>query len=102
MYMLLQYLATKLAVRYEFAKKAIKLTPSLLLYQGEFVEPIMKKERIMPEEIYAAIRAEGYDSKANVHAVVLETDGRLSVITKNEDGRESDALHGVQGWEQVQ
>jgi uncharacterized membrane protein YcaP (DUF421 family) len=102
MYMLLQYIATKLAVHYEFARKAIKLTPSLLLYQGEFMETIMKKERVMAEEVYAAIRAEGYDSKACIHAVVLETDGRLSVITKNEEGEESDALRGVYGWEQVQ
>ncbi len=102
MFMLLQYLTTKASFHYKKIRKVVKLTPSLLLYKGNFVQEIMEKERVMKEEVYAAIRGEGHYTKASVYAVVLETDGKLSVITKDEENGDSDALHGVDGWEAAQ
>ncbi|WP_331254669.1 YetF domain-containing protein [Sutcliffiella horikoshii] len=40
----------------------------------------MKKERILEKEVLQAARSSGIKSMNEVEAVVLETDGRISVI----------------------
>ena len=40
----------------------------------------VRRERIAPEEVMAAVRASGGRSLEEVAAVVLETDGSLNVI----------------------
>ena len=42
----------------------------------------MKKERIAEDEVFSIIREKGFSSVEEVEAVVLETDGSMSVIEK--------------------
>jgi uncharacterized membrane protein YcaP (DUF421 family) len=60
----------------------IKAEPTLLLHRGQFLEGALRSERITREEILAALRASGAAEPAAVAAVVLETDGSLSVIAR--------------------
>ncbi|NDK56801.1 DUF421 domain-containing protein [Pontibacter fetidus] len=83
---LLQYIITWLSVRSENIQHLMKAQPALLLYKGQFMEQYMKRERITKEEILAAIRSQGIGNIEKVDAVVLETQGNLSVIQKIEDG----------------
>ena len=55
----------------------------------------MKKERITSEEICAAIREQGNARVEGIAAVVLETDGSLSVVKDGGSGDELSALKGV-------
>jgi uncharacterized membrane protein YcaP (DUF421 family) len=82
----LQYIITWLSVRSEKIQHMVKAQPALLLYKGKFMEEDMQRERITKEEILAAIRSQGIGNVHNVDAVVLETQGSLSVIPKTEDG----------------
>jgi uncharacterized membrane protein YcaP (DUF421 family) len=82
----LQYIITWLSVRSEKIQHLVKAQPTLLLYKGKFMEEDMQRERITKEEILAAIRSQGIGNVHNVDAVVLETQGNLSVIQKTEDG----------------
>lgn len=81
----LQYLATWISVRSGKFGNLIKSAPVLLFYDGQFLIGAMHEERILKSEILATVRRNGVGSLKNVDAVVLETDGSLSVIKKIED-----------------
>jgi uncharacterized membrane protein YcaP (DUF421 family) len=89
----LQYLATWLSVRSVGFSNLIKSTPTLLLYKGNLLKVAMRKERIMEEEILAIIREKGFSSVQDIDAVVLETDGSLTVI--KDASHQSDVLSSV-------
>ena len=80
----LQYFITWLSVRSKSFSKLIKAEPKLLVYEGKYLKDAMKKERITEEEVLAALREKGISNLSDVDAVVLETEGNLSVIQKTE------------------
>jgi uncharacterized membrane protein YcaP (DUF421 family) len=92
----LQFSITWLSVRYRLVSKLVKATPALLVYKGSMLEETMKKERVHPEEIYAIVREKGLSDLSQAYAVVLETDGSLSVI-KRPLAEGADALATVAG-----
>jgi uncharacterized membrane protein YcaP (DUF421 family) len=78
----LQYAIAWLSVRSPGFQAMIKAEPTLLVHRGRFLAAAMRTERITREEILAAVRASGAPDPAKVAAVVLETDGSLSVVTE--------------------
>jgi uncharacterized membrane protein YcaP (DUF421 family) len=78
----LQFTVTWLTARSDLIKKTVKNEPRLLYYNGEYLTKNMKKTRIVKEEIEQAIRSTGQSSTCNVEAVIMETNGNLSVISK--------------------
>lgn len=85
----LQYIITWLSVRSSTVFQLIKAKPELLFYQGQFLESVMKQERVNEAEIRAAIRTSGIARLEDVAAVVLETDGTFSVLSNLADGSPS-------------
>lgn len=79
---ILQFTLTWLASRYTFLDSLIKSKPTLVFYDGQYLNAALKKERVSRHEIDAAIRQEGLSVPANVAAVVLESSGELSVISE--------------------
>ncbi|PZO09967.1 MAG: DUF421 domain-containing protein [Leptolyngbya foveolarum] len=79
---LLQFIITWTAVRSGAVQALIKSEPSLLLFKGEMIDSILKKQRVAEGEVLAAIRLSGHSSIGEVDAVILETDGSFSVIQK--------------------
>lgn len=92
-----QYVITWVAARSDIIQKLIKSQPSLLLYQGQFQQETLKRERVTEGEVLAAIRANGSAAKEDIEAVVLETDGTFSVIPKIQ-GSSASALQDVRGF----
>lgn len=76
----LQFVMTYLEVRSKKISQLIKATPSLLVYKGRMLKDVMKKERINEDEIHAVVRKKGLASLRDVGAVILETDGTLTLI----------------------
>lgn len=76
----MQYIVAWLSVRSKTVKKLSKSSPSLLWYNGDFCHDQMKKERIVEAEINQAVREAGHSSIEEVQAVILETNGTLSVL----------------------
>ena len=95
---LLQFAITWLSVRSARVSRLVKSEPALLLRRGEFLHGAMRRERVNEEEVRAAVRNSGRGSLSEIEAVVLETDGSLSVIGRSEGGPES-ALTDVGGQE---
>lgn len=93
----MQYAMTFLAVRSKSFNKFIKSEPKLLYLNGAFLEDAMKKERINEVEVLQAVRNQGKGSLDEVQAVVLETDGSMSVI----QGEPGNTLDNVQSKKKI-
>jgi uncharacterized membrane protein YcaP (DUF421 family) len=93
-----QFVITWLSVRFTFLHRATKSSPTLLLQNGQLLEDALKKQRVTPGEVRAAVRAKGIAALEDVEAVVLETDGSFSVLRKLETPSRS-ALEDVAGYE---
>jgi uncharacterized membrane protein YcaP (DUF421 family) len=72
-------------VRWPRFQGAIKAEPTLLVHRGRLLPAAMRAERITREEILAAMRASGAPDAEKIAAVVLETDGSLSVVPEAHD-----------------
>lgn|SRR5690606_3467733 len=80
-----QYLLTYFSVRSSKVNNLVKATPSLLAYKGKLLSDAMMSERVAADEVFAALREKGYADLKQVDAVVLETDGSLTVLPHVED-----------------
>jgi uncharacterized membrane protein YcaP (DUF421 family) len=76
----LQYVVALGCLRSERFQRLIKAEPTLLYFQGRALTSMLSRERVTEEEVYAAIREQGFGKPSEVGAVVLETDGSFSVI----------------------
>jgi uncharacterized membrane protein YcaP (DUF421 family) len=75
----MQFVVTWLAVRSTRVRDLVQADPTLVFFRGDFLRGPMRRERILEREIEAAARESGHASLATVEAVVLETDGAMSV-----------------------
>lgn len=82
----LQYVATSLSVRFRPFAHALKSDPIVLVRNGEFLEDVAHGQRVMEEEVFQAVRERGYGSLEEIGAVILETNGELSVIPRSQLG----------------
>jgi uncharacterized membrane protein YcaP (DUF421 family) len=95
----LQFVITWLSVRTAFVPQLVKSEPSLLVYRGHQRDEALREQRVSQAEVLQAVRQQGFATVADVHAVVLETDGSFSVIgAAPAEGRDS-ALRNVVGWD---
>ncbi|NLC65369.1 MAG: DUF421 domain-containing protein [Clostridium sp.] len=77
---ILQYIVAKLDAHFNFVSKILKSNPTLVYYEGEFLEDNMKKMRITKQDIIQETRQVGGTVLENVQAVILESNGKLSII----------------------
>ncbi len=80
---LLQFLVTFLSVRSAGFAAALRSEPALLARDGAFCMAAMKRERITQDEALSAVRASGGNDIAKVEALILESDGTLSVVMRS-------------------
>lgn len=85
----LQFIITWTSVRFSWVRRLVTGEPLMLLYQGEYLPHSLRKARVTKAEVLAAIRGSGVSDVAAVQAVVLETDGSLSVVKREADSRHS-------------
>lgn len=82
---LLQYGITFLSSRSQSVSDLVKSAPVLMAYRGNLIKANMLKERIDEDEIWGVLRKSGNATLEDIDAVVLETDGSLSVIKRIDD-----------------
>ncbi|MGQ4721843.1 YetF domain-containing protein [Streptomyces tunisiensis] len=90
----LQFVTAWASVRFRGVRRLVKAEPTLLLHEGRLLHDAMRGQRVTPDEVRQAIRAQGTGALELVHAVVLETDGSFSVISRSQHGSGS-AMDGV-------
>ncbi|WP_298957162.1 YetF domain-containing protein [uncultured Methylobacterium sp.] len=91
----LQYLITWSSVRSSLIKELVKAEPTLLAHGGDLITGAMRRERVTRDDVLSALRSEGLDDLSQAAAVVLETDGSISVIKSS-----SNRTDGVTGLPQ--
>ncbi|MEU0575880.1 YetF domain-containing protein [Streptomyces griseoincarnatus] len=92
--MTLQFVTAWASVRFRGVRRLVKAEPTLLLHEGRLLHDAMRDQRVTPDEVRQAIRAQGTGALELVHAVVLETDGSFGVISRSQYGAGS-AVDGV-------
>ncbi|UZH54031.1 DUF421 domain-containing protein [Salinimicrobium tongyeongense] len=86
---LLQFIFAYLENKSGTFKRIFNSTPTLLYYNGEFIQKNLHKERLDKSKIIGAARKKGFGSMDDVSAVILEIDASLSVIGKSKEGENS-------------
>ena len=77
-------LLTRIASRYRKVRTALEGTPTILALKGNIIKKNMEKEHIVPEELEQALREHGISKWEDVGIAVLEVDGSISVLKKDE------------------
>jgi uncharacterized membrane protein YcaP (DUF421 family) len=83
--------------RSHLVRRVAKSRPRLLVRRGRVLEDALRAERVGVDEVRSALRREGIGELRSVAAVVLETDGTLSVIREAADDT---TLADVVGWQE--
>ncbi|SFB50314.1 Protein of unknown function [Amycolatopsis marina] len=89
-----QFVVAWLGVRVPAIRGAVRSDPTLLLWQGRLRPDALREQRVSETEVLQAIRSHGIGGLDQVAAVVLETNGKLSVIPIAKAGT-LDALNNV-------
>jgi uncharacterized membrane protein YcaP (DUF421 family) len=72
------------AVRSRRYRRLIKAEPTLLPSDGSMLTEAMERQRVTASEVRQAIRSRGIGAVEDVAAVVLETDGKFSVLPSSQ------------------
>lgn len=83
---LLQFLVAAIATRFPRTRTLVTTRPTALVRDGRLIAEALREQRVAPAEIRQALRTSGTADLSDVAAVVLETDGTLSVITRDRAG----------------
>ena len=69
--------------------------PLVIVRDGELIHPVLKRERLLPEEVLEEARLQGIDHLRSVKVGVLEPDGKFSFIKAAETGGGGDSDQGA-------
>ena len=75
----LQYAVAWGSVRSRRVERLVKSEPTLV-YRNGFLHEAMRQERVTADEVAQAARSQGHPDLSSIGAVVVETDGTLSVL----------------------
>jgi uncharacterized membrane protein YcaP (DUF421 family) len=95
MLVLLQFVVTWSSVRFGKVGQMVKSEPVLLAYQGQLLHDNMRRSRVVEGEIQAVVREQGKGSVDATEAVILETDGKFSVIPQLDPDADRNAIEAV-------
>ena len=81
---LLQWIVAQLSIRSSWFSDLVRSRPRLLVEDGDFRDGAMRDERVTRAEVEASIRKSGIGRIEDVGAVVLESDGSMSVLERSD------------------
>lgn len=85
----LQFLMAWISTHLPWLRPAFTSRPVVLLQGGDLCQEAMRRNRLSEAEVRQAVRTNGIGDLSKVGAVVLETNGTLSVIPLAEYGNGS-------------
>ena len=90
----MQFAVTWSSTRAGWLRRLVTGEPTLVFYEGNFLDANMRRMRLTVEEVSASMRAAGVGGTSEVAAVELETDGTLSVVRRGTHAGDS-TLEGL-------
>jgi uncharacterized membrane protein YcaP (DUF421 family) len=91
----LQFVVTSLSVRVPMVRTLVTSEPTLLMHRGHFLHRQMRAARVTDHEVRAALRQAGIADPTTVAAVVLETDGSMSIVSGGSETTDLPSLGDV-------
>jgi uncharacterized membrane protein YcaP (DUF421 family) len=88
-------LITGVLWRHRRFRRWVEGSPTLLVYRGRILNDHLAKEKLTPEELHQALREHGVLSISDVSLAVLEIDGTISVLKKDEVPPASQPHHRI-------
>jgi len=88
----MQFVLSSLAIRSARLEGLVNGEPVLLVHRGRYLAAALRRSRITEEEVKAAVRSQGLAGLSEVEAVVLETNGQLSVVRRQTAAPPSDLV----------
>ena len=85
---LLQFVVAWGTSRVRLVRHLVTSDPTFLVRDGRLLEEAMRRQRVAVADIRQALRSSGIADLSQVAAVVLETDGSLSVISGDQGGHD--------------
>ncbi|MGR0219836.1 DUF421 domain-containing protein [Agromyces sp. ZXT2-6] len=82
----LQFVIAFASSRSERLRSAVAAEPTLVVWNGEIDRDALERNRLAESEVLQAIRCSGSGGLTEVAAVVLETNGTVSVIARSRIG----------------
>lgn len=95
----MQYVVAFVSGRLPNGRSLVTARPTLVLRDGQPVRQALEEQRLTLDELRQAVRSSGVGGFDKVAAVVLESDGSLSVIPSSQCG-DASALHAIKGWDE--
>lgn len=92
----LQFVVAWASAHVPGARAAVTARPVALVVSGDLQRDQLRRNRLSESEVLQAVRSTGSGDLSTIAAVVLETNGNISVISKSGLGNGS-ALKGVHG-----
>lgn len=80
----LQAVVSWASARWSPFRHLVTSRPTLVAYDGAFLRDVMRRARIAEQDVLMALRMEGFQRLDDVLAVVLETQGTLAVIERQD------------------
>jgi uncharacterized membrane protein YcaP (DUF421 family) len=69
--------------RIPWLRHAVEGSPTLLIENGKFIGPHMRREGLEEDEVLMAMREHGAGDVNEVQSAILETDGSISIVPKD-------------------
>ncbi len=82
--LILNRLVTRIVSHNKGVRDWVEGTSTVLVQSGKTVSKSLEKEHITPDELQQAFREHGVESLSDVSLAVLEIDGSISVLRKDE------------------
>ena len=67
--------------RWPRSRPLLEGDPVVIFYDGAFVEPVLKRQRMTATEVLEAAREQGIGDLADVHVAILENHGKISFVS---------------------
>jgi len=82
--LLLNFLISRFVFRNRRLRRIVEGTPTILIHNGQLVMKNLESEHITPDELDQSLREHGVPTPEEVGLAVLEIDGSISVLRKDE------------------
>ena len=76
-----EWITGSLRNRYTWFNRLVSNRPVLLMYKGHYIEKNINATRVSMDDIMFAIRQNDIQCIENIHAIVAEPTGQISVLT---------------------
>ena len=78
----LVFVTSAVSYRFRAVARVLSARPSILVSRGALVEAQLNRERISPEDIFAAMHKVGLERLDEVEWAILEADGRIALVPR--------------------